>query len=654
MLVMSDVSGPGIASLGLPYLTGYPLVESGLYALARTWPAPEMSRPGCVWTHTLLIGFADLAMLMAPSMIAELLQRPMSKTPLDTYAADVVIEGEEEHLVGRSLSPEASLWFARLASAVYDHPGGQVWARRTEGRDADDAVLQLWDQQWPRLKRSFRFCTLTSRDRSQEGMPFDLQLVPGSKSSSHLRFSSTMEGFEAISISTDPWLDDLLHDAQLPQASTLRQFLRKLGADMLGGREAMQPFCSLHAALEATDTDGVRDAVHRVEASPIFSTSDLAKSIVVQAAMADLSSVDDQVLNFIIDNFSLLPEAAVRDKQGSFALMLWERDPRQLIDLSNDSRVEVRDAIRAGAVSISGAALVSQLPLVSDLAEQLLNFLPAAAEVPQFWASSQLLPSTAARAGIELSKDAVLRAMMLGLREPAAIRTALHAVGSPATLMYLQRVMGSTTIDDQTRLWLRYACADTNAVAQFLVTVSVPSRELLLLLAEALKPDAVPNEVGADPWYFALQALAAAEGRLPFELQVYGFRRALGRTSRSVEELLKLTFEQLHLSAESGKFPEDQWRLFEGSLPWAPFRQEWDKAIRLRRAVARKCADLHMRAEGLVQLVRSDELFLQLLAEIWDLWGGSRYLRSVSEALEGDSSRGLTVNNFIKQRSKLW
>lgn len=653
MLVMSDVSGPGVASLGLPYITGYPLAESGLYALARTWPAPEMSRPGCVWTHTLLIGFADLATLASPCTIAELFQRPQTKGTIDAYAGDIVVE-QEARWIERSLSLEASSWFRKLASAVYEHPNAQVWARRTDGRDIDDAVLRLWGQQWPRLKRSFRFCTLTSRDRSQEGVPFDLQLIPGGESSSHLRLSSTLEECEANSKSTGPWLDDLLRDAQFPHTSTLRPFLRKLGADMLVGREAMRPFCSLHAALEASGAASVSDAVRSVEASPDFSASELVKSIVVQAAMTDLLLVDGHVLDFVIDNFSLLPEAAIRENQGLLARKLWEREPRRLIDLSRDSRTVVREAIRAGAVSIPSAAVVSQLPQVSDLSEHLLNLLPATAEVPQFWASSQLLPTTAARAGIELSKDAVLRAMMLGLREPAAIKTALKAVGSLAAIVGLQRLVDSTTVNDQTRLWLRFACADTSAVAQFLSTVSVPSRELLLLLADALEPDTVPNDVGVDPWYLALRALVAAEGRLPLELQVYGFRRTLGRRSGSVEQLLKLTFEPLHASAESGTFPEDQWRLFESSLLWAPFGQEWDKAIRLRRTVARKCIDLPLPAEGLAQLVRSDGLFLQLLAEIGELWGGSKYLRSVSNALERDSPRGYIVKKFIKQHSKLW
>jgi hypothetical protein len=174
------------------------------------------------------------------------------------------------------------------------------------------------------------------------------------------------------------------------------------------------------------------------------------------------------------------------------------------------------------------------------------------------------------------------------------------------------------------------------------------------MLADSLDPDAVPNDVGADPWYSALGSVVAAEGRLPFDLQVFGFRRALGRRSRSVEELLKLTFEPLHTAAESGNFPEQQWRLFESSLPWAPFGQEWDDAIRLRRATARKCAELQLRAEGLIQLVRSDELFLRLVAEIWELWGGSKYLRSVCDALDRNAPRTRLLKSFIKQQSKLW
>ena len=61
MVVMSDLSGPGIKPTPSGYLTGYPLSGAGKYVLARTWIAGEMSRPGCVWTHSLIIDNSDLA-----------------------------------------------------------------------------------------------------------------------------------------------------------------------------------------------------------------------------------------------------------------------------------------------------------------------------------------------------------------------------------------------------------------------------------------------------------------------------------------------------------------------------------------------------------------------------------------------------------------
>lgn len=635
-------------------LTGYPLSESGLYALAKTWPAPEMSRPGCVWTHTVLIGFADLAIMVSPSAIADLLQRPTTSTSLDMYSTNLVVEPPDD-LVGHSFSPDASSWFARLASAVYEHPNAQVWARRSEGRDVDDAVLRLWDQQWPRLKRSFRFCTLTSRDRSQEGTSFDLQLTLGSESSSYLRLSSTAEEIEATSISTGPWLDDLLHDAQFPHASTLRPFLRKLGADMLGGREAMRPFCSLHAALHDPGTAGVLEAVKSVEASSALSASELVRSIVVQAAINNVSSDDPNVLNFVIDNFPLLSEATIRESQASLAQMLWESDPRRLLELSSGAGAgeEIRSAIRAGATSISTDEVLSKLPEVSDLALPLLSLLPATAELSHFWACTQLLPTSAAQAGVEVSKDTVAQAMIIGLREPASIHAAVQALGPILALDCLQRLSGSSHFTEQALPWLRVICTDANAVAQFL-TKSAPTSKLLALLADTLDPDTVPNDIGVDPWCSALVSVLAAEGRLPLELQVLGFRRALGMRSRNVEELLKLTFEPLHGAAESKTFPEAQWRLIESSLPWALFGQEWDDAIRLRQATARKCAELRLRAEGLTELVRSDKLFLQLVAEIWGLWGGSRYLRSVCDSMDRNTPRAGLLKAFIKQQSNLW
>jgi GTPase-associated protein 1, N-terminal domain type 1 len=60
-LRMSDLSGSSLVHGFEEYLTGYPLPSLAAYAFAKTWYAPEMPRPGCVWTHTLVLPHATLA-----------------------------------------------------------------------------------------------------------------------------------------------------------------------------------------------------------------------------------------------------------------------------------------------------------------------------------------------------------------------------------------------------------------------------------------------------------------------------------------------------------------------------------------------------------------------------------------------------------------
>ncbi len=42
------------------YITTYPLSQDNLYVVAKTWYANEMSRPGCVWTHSLILDLENM------------------------------------------------------------------------------------------------------------------------------------------------------------------------------------------------------------------------------------------------------------------------------------------------------------------------------------------------------------------------------------------------------------------------------------------------------------------------------------------------------------------------------------------------------------------------------------------------------------------
>lgn len=58
------------------YITAYPLKESNYYVIAKSWYAYEMSRPGCVWTHSLLVNPNKLNISDDLCALASLFRRP--------------------------------------------------------------------------------------------------------------------------------------------------------------------------------------------------------------------------------------------------------------------------------------------------------------------------------------------------------------------------------------------------------------------------------------------------------------------------------------------------------------------------------------------------------------------------------------------------
>lgn len=177
MLGLSDMSGRSMVPGFEEYLTGYPLPDAGLYAFARTWYAPEMERPGCVWTHTLLIGESDLGSIRNLGDLCRLFRQPtkggggngdeylLSLEYVECGHDTPVAPGMEHHLA-----------FALLG--LYGAPDLPFFHPVEDSLQLEDMLLALWSQQWPSLRFAFRFCSGAIGVRVSEGSPFDYQIIP--------------------------------------------------------------------------------------------------------------------------------------------------------------------------------------------------------------------------------------------------------------------------------------------------------------------------------------------------------------------------------------------------------------------------------------------------------------------------------------------
>ena len=91
MSVLSDWTGFRNELGEDSYMTFYPLSNGEKYAFAKTWYAHEMERPGCVWTHTLIVDLNDMDRNFDFRVLEDYFRRP-KKDEYDFYQHKIEID----------------------------------------------------------------------------------------------------------------------------------------------------------------------------------------------------------------------------------------------------------------------------------------------------------------------------------------------------------------------------------------------------------------------------------------------------------------------------------------------------------------------------------------------------------------------------------
>ena len=150
-------------------LTGFPL-PSRSFAISMTWPAWEMPRPGCVWTHSLILDLRFLEGLTSESILG-LFRHPQIET-VETYRNPLVLSMSEMHGVTDYEHLSTLIW------AFYETPMRRVRAGRVQARDKvrHQTQLKTWLLGWQEVRATASFCDAPRTPRTIYDRPFDLQL----------------------------------------------------------------------------------------------------------------------------------------------------------------------------------------------------------------------------------------------------------------------------------------------------------------------------------------------------------------------------------------------------------------------------------------------------------------------------------------------
>ncbi len=251
MVTLSDLSGQTLPPEFSEYLTGYPLPEMGLYVLAKTWYAFDMPRPGCVWTHSLLIPFSLLASIPSLQVLLGYFKEPKEET-LSSYNLPMAFELDSANAAELHSTYDFKSSVGDVLSNLYRLPKSPIAVPVERPDMVEELYLAIWSQQWPRLRRTFSFCTGSIGPRRVMSHWFDLQAMP----------KKSVEDFERLTkdvvvaqLGTPPnlrLLDAWAQHAESALGSTdseLQTFLFEYGAEANGGRKDFEALTRLFVAL---------------------------------------------------------------------------------------------------------------------------------------------------------------------------------------------------------------------------------------------------------------------------------------------------------------------------------------------------------------------------------------------------------------------
>jgi hypothetical protein len=572
---LSDIAPGAIFGSSDSYWSGLPMPKLGRFVLMRTWPAPEMSRPGCVWTHSLLLDTAIFEELQDLSALRQLTRRPDGLSGHSPYTQPL----ELSSAAGNSSTISRTERIEELLLALYEGSTGLVLVNAPG--EVDDAVFAVWSQQWPRLRRNFRFQTAARRSgQASQGVRFDIkvQLYDG-------------HGAELGGLSKHGrgWVEVAADDIR-GSGDGLRRFLWRYGKDVKHQRRSFRPLCQLYlidAGLAASD--------HPVKSVDIVAESfadagdaaSLKKDIVEGELLgaAQLDALD----HMITENGQQLFPMPSRDSVSRLA-QLWPTQSERLLDLAEralsldgELAIAVQDVVLGAIPKTTFWSITADFPNVRrrlvqshpDLLDtdelgrlsttalrELLGVIPD---------GTALTPSLARR--LLQFDDQSLASMALGMNSPVISREVIGGLDHGGSGM--------------ARCWIRALAGRPDLLLTVETMRHVKRTSTLYRLADALGwAQSEVLQAGPDPW---ISGLVDVETDISGDerLMLITFLIVIALCSRNdgSRQILEMFFAVLHDRIMRSYLP---WRARDMLTPFLPDLgwSNWDLARRLRLAVA--------------------------------------------------------------------
>jgi len=636
MLVMSDMSGPSMQPGFDEYLTGYLLAGTEYFVFAKTWYAPEMQRPGCVWTHSLLVPRAEVASMSTAPLVASF-RRPQvdgvdaaATTPV-VIDKDATVERADDGFADKGLA-------ATLIGAVLGQFRPVIVLADT-ATQFEAAFLRLWEDLWPAERARFSFCTGALMPRANAGALLDLQAVPRAIPMSQFRKSASAALVLDPRTPSKPedWVD-LILDGAVRGDATFRSWLEAAaGAD--ASRSVVPILAPVFGAWHAPGSSARSALASLLNAKDLDTgtRSRLIGMVFYRANTESGAAGRRELLHDICGH---------RDNDLAAIATVLEDQTRRLFEDSRGEGVALVLSLLGDELTYTGdrvlraAVLLLQPGDLEFLGDAHAPYLPTIVGANRYLASSPVLWSrSGSRSGEILSQ---LDGMDLNDEQRAAIVDAVLSSGRDSSVDALIRFGGKTAIfrglsaiaSGQIQLswpWRSALVSQRDTVLEWLESLSTPSLVQLELGSRFVSPKAKESRL-VTVW----KAGTVNNGLIAPRVAAFGLTLAFWERNVT-SPLFAACFQPTYDAAGSSCLEFDEWEWVREYAPPSSYWRDWDKCERLANATARLFEEQSASLETVFRIVHSRPAVRKLANVLHDDRDTRPYLKSLRKAVESSS-----------------
>lgn len=609
MSIISDLSGPEICKGFYEYITGYPLLDDNYYAISKTWYASEMRRPGCVWTHTLLIHMDDLCKIKDCSNLVKLFARPSENFERTLYSNPIEYFPELTNEARNSTNDISTKKIKQLIWMVYNDENPVIVPSLSSEAYLNE-TLYLWQNQNVEIRKKFTFCTGSLAGRKLNKENFNLQIIPNSMARSIVRSIGTARVLDDSNMQFDSntWVDTIFEDMYHIQNSKFNEFLKTF-AISFSTKKYISKFAQLYSETDSKNGMAEIDK-YLILVDKLFDEFD-SSTIKNRSINKLLYNMPNRCFKYQ-DIFSFLEELSTTENLDGIDFNDLELKSRVSI-MWNNNQYNAKDTFKNlitkdvngfGEILIRTFATVvkpDQLPELTDMdlgaCNLLVNLNVEYALCKEIWKQSkdfqaEILNCIDVDNLNDLLSISILENIFVNSNE-FLCKQVYRKFGKKSITIFLNWCL-KTNCNDSEKIdnWMNLCKNEPQESVEWILN-SEPTNHVYLLISILSTLDPYTKdvfEINSISWIMLFNKvdienineysrLILSELFLPIILL---------KNDKLPENLVGFSFLTIHEQLEKQQFGYEKWEKLEKLLPEVAWYNSWDKCKRLRKALKKK------------------------------------------------------------------